>query len=295
MESTLEAALDDGETKDLALQPRPMPPYPHLRARQSTALPAGAPVRKLRLRLTGDMERYLWSIDGKTIFEEPSIPIRRGEVLRIDLINDTMMHHPMHLHGHFFRLLNGQGDRAPLKHTVDVPPMATRTIEFLANEEGDWIFHCHLLYHMDSGMARVFTYDDQGPDHIPNPGALSNPQTFFMAHGMLGNHMTMGTARLMRLRDDLAFAWMVGLGDHEDYELDLAWERYLDPNRSLFAGYRWADGGEPGDGDRAIAGFQYRFPLLIDSRWSIDSEGGRARTAGKIPSPHRPPPRARGD
>jgi hypothetical protein len=73
------------------------------------------------------------------------------------MVNRTMMHHPMHLHGHFFRVLNEQGERAPLKHTVDVAPMSTTVIEFAADERGDWLFHCHLLYH-GGGMARVVRY-----------------------------------------------------------------------------------------------------------------------------------------
>ena len=84
----------------------------------------------------------------------------QGEVVRFIMINRTMMHHPMHLHGHFFRVVNGQGDCSPLKHTVDVAPMSTTVIEFDADERGDWFFHCHLLYHMMNGMARVVHYED---------------------------------------------------------------------------------------------------------------------------------------
>ena len=79
-----------------------------------------------------------------------------------DLINDTMMHHPLHLHGHFFRVLDDRAlADAPLKHTIDVPPMGKRTIEFEANESGDWLFHCHLLYHMHAGMMQVVTVRPQ--------------------------------------------------------------------------------------------------------------------------------------
>jgi hypothetical protein len=87
--------------------------------------------------------------------------IKKGEIIELELINDTMMHHPIHLHGHFFRLLMGSGTRSPLKHTVDVPPMSKRVVEFEANEAKDWMFHCHILYHMMSGMARVFRYEDE--------------------------------------------------------------------------------------------------------------------------------------
>ncbi|MGY8911394.1 MAG: multicopper oxidase domain-containing protein, partial [Flavobacteriales bacterium] len=84
------------------------------------------------------------------------------EVTRITFNNLTMMHHPMHLHGHFFRVININGDYSPLKHTVNVPPMQKVTLEFYGNngdEAGDWFFHCHILYHMMGGMARVMSYD----------------------------------------------------------------------------------------------------------------------------------------
>jgi FtsP/CotA-like multicopper oxidase with cupredoxin domain len=72
-------------------------------------------------------------------------------------------YHPMHLHGHFFRVINGQGDHAPLKNVVDVPPMSTTVIEFYSDEVGDWLFHCHLLYHMKSGMTRMIHYENFEP------------------------------------------------------------------------------------------------------------------------------------
>jgi FtsP/CotA-like multicopper oxidase with cupredoxin domain len=153
---------------------RPAAPYRMLRSPQITTLPKAAPRRTMELRLTGDMERYIWAINGKTAREDAVIKVTRGEVLRLVLVNDTMMHHPMHLHGHFFRVIDGDDDtRAPLKHTIDVPPMGRRTIEFLADEYGDWLLHCHLLYHMHAGMTRVFSYDDQGKDHTPDLGEMA--------------------------------------------------------------------------------------------------------------------------
>jgi len=84
------------------------------------------------------MERYAWSFNNKVLSKSSQIMIRQGETVQFVLENKTMMAHPIHLHGHFFRVLNGQGDRSPLKHTVSVPGMQTVTIEFLANEEKDW-------------------------------------------------------------------------------------------------------------------------------------------------------------
>ena len=98
---------DDPDEPELA---RPLPPYAKLKARVPTKLPANAPVREMELRLTGNMVRYVWSFNGKTVKDDSTIRVKRGEVLRLNFINDTMMHHPLHLHGHFFRLLNGQGD-----------------------------------------------------------------------------------------------------------------------------------------------------------------------------------------
>ncbi|MDE0119922.1 MAG: multicopper oxidase domain-containing protein [Bdellovibrionales bacterium] len=130
--------------------------YHNLKAVQKTSFPKTNTLKELHFNLTGNMWRYVWSMNGKTLSKADIIKIKKGETVRIHLHNTTMMHHPMHLHGHFFRVLNKQGEYAPLKHTVDVPPMQTVTIEFDPDEEGDWIFHCHVLYHMKSGMSRVF-------------------------------------------------------------------------------------------------------------------------------------------
>ncbi len=169
MDAALAALLDQldesGELTDteaLAKEnPRPLPPYNRLKSPAPTTLPSGATAPQITLKLTGDMTRYLWSIDGRPIDEQSTVPVKRGEILRVVLVNNTMMHHPMHLHGHFFRLLipdSVDPAYAPLKHTVDVPPMSRRIIEFYANEARDWLFHCHLLYHMKAGMARVVSY-----------------------------------------------------------------------------------------------------------------------------------------
>ncbi len=176
MDEMLTLALEEQEDDPRASLklPRPGSPYRVLRAPESTTLPKNLPRRKITLKLTGDMNRYVWGFDGKTIAQDPYIHIRKGEIIELEMVNDTMMHHPIHLHGHFFRLLMGQGTRSPLKHTVDVPPMSTRTVEFEANESHDWMFHCHILYHMMSGMARVFRYAPEGgamPKYADSPAA----------------------------------------------------------------------------------------------------------------------------
>ena len=133
--------------------------YDFLKAKESTSFETGMPVNNILLNLTGNMQRYVWSMNGVPLSETDNIKIKGGEVTRITLNNITMMHHPMHLHGHFFRVINENGERSPLKHTVNVPPMKKVVIEFYNEEVGDWIFHCHVLYHMMGGMARVFSYD----------------------------------------------------------------------------------------------------------------------------------------
>lgn len=117
------------------------------------------PTRLKEIHLTGNMERYMWSFDGKKFSAVTDDPIRFAfnERVRVKLVNDTMMAHPIHLHGHFFELVNGHGERQPLKHTVIVQPGGSATFDLTANEPGDWAFHCHLMYHMHNGMFQVVT------------------------------------------------------------------------------------------------------------------------------------------
>jgi CopA family copper-resistance protein len=116
------------------------------------------PSRSLEIHLTGNMERFMWSFDGRR-FSEIVEPIRfaRNERVRVKLVNDTMMQHPLHLHGHFFELVNGHPGHHPMKHTVNVLPGGTVTFDLTADAPGDWAFHCHLLFHMHAGMFNVVT------------------------------------------------------------------------------------------------------------------------------------------
>jgi CopA family copper-resistance protein len=115
-----------------------------------------APSRALDIHLTGNMERYMWSFDGVKISDPAQpIPFRLGERVRVTLVNDTMMPHPIHLHGHFFELVTGHGSSAPRKHTVNVPPGGKVSFDLTADAPGDWAFHCHNLFHMAAGMMRV--------------------------------------------------------------------------------------------------------------------------------------------
>ncbi|QBM75953.1 copper resistance system multicopper oxidase [Sphingomonas sp. AAP5] len=122
-----------------------------------------APSRSLDIHLTGNMERFMWSFDGVKMSDMMKpIPFLEGERVRINLINDSMMGHPIHIHGHFFELVTGHGDHAPRKHTVIVQPGGKVTWDFTADAVGDWAFHCHLLYHMHAGMMRTVSVRPRG-------------------------------------------------------------------------------------------------------------------------------------
>ncbi len=112
------------------------------------------PSRDITLHLTGNMERFIWGFDGKKFSEAEPILLKRGERVRFILINDTMMEHPIHLHGLWSELENRQGEHRPYKHTVNVKPGEKVSFLVTANTPGRWAFHCHLLYHMDAGMFR---------------------------------------------------------------------------------------------------------------------------------------------
>ncbi len=128
--------------------------YRDLRALRP-AMSSAPPTRALEFHLTGNMQRYLWGFDGKKFSQAGPIRVALGERIRFVLINDTMMEHPIHLHGYLFEVENGQGNRLPLKHTILVKPAERLSFVFTADVPGHWAFHCHLLYHMDAGMFRT--------------------------------------------------------------------------------------------------------------------------------------------
>lgn len=116
-----------------------------------------APSRAMEIHLTGNMERFMWGFDGKKYSEKPlPYSFRKGERVRITLVNDTMMTHPIHLHGHFFELVHAPVGFLPRKHTVNVLPGGKVAFDITA-ESGDWAFHCHMMYHMHAGMFQVFS------------------------------------------------------------------------------------------------------------------------------------------
>jgi len=222
--------------------------YAMLKSPTKTELPKDAPVRELRFELTGNMNRYVWSLDNQVVSETDKILIKKGENIRIVIYNGSMMRHPMHLHGHDFRLLNGQGENAPLKNIVDIMPMETDTLEFNANVEGDWFFHCHILYHMMSGMGRVFTYENQAPNPlIPNP-KLAQRKLFaddrkphFMAENDFATNGNDGMFMLQNTRWSIGSEWRLGYHDIHGYETETHFGRYIGKMQWLmpFIGFDW--------------------------------------------------------
>ncbi|MFP5492214.1 MAG: multicopper oxidase family protein [Bacteriovoracia bacterium] len=224
------------------------------------------------LVLDGDMERYVWHINGKAIHEERSIIINENDVVKFTLVNNTMMHHPMHLHGHFFRVYNGQRAFAPLKHTIDVAPHTTRTIEFLANEPGEWMLHCHNLYHLKTGMARVISYSTYKPGKEIQPWLKKDPHLHdhWYHYGMLEAATNHTQARFrssqtwnefdLRIEARKDFSW--------NGEGDLFYRRWKNRNVNFFAGGSGID-----DEYMAVAGVGYLLPMLIESQFMIDHEG----------------------
>ena len=207
--------------------------YAMLRSTEKTTLPQGT-LRELKFDLTGNMNRYVWTLDNKTVSESDKILIKKGENLRIILFNNSMMRHPMHLHGHDFRLLNGQGDNAPMKNIIDIMPMERDTIEFAATESGDWFFHCHILYHMMSGMGRIFSYENSPPNpEIPKP-KLAQRKLFaddrmfhFMVNAGIQNNGSDGEAMFANTRWKVSTLWHLGYHDMHGYESETMIGRYL--------------------------------------------------------------------
>jgi len=222
--------------------------YAMLKSPINTSLPKDVQVKELRFELTGNMNRYVWSLDNKVVSETDKILIKKGENVRIVIYNGSMMRHPMHLHGHDFRLLNGQGENAPLKNIVDIMPMETDTLVFNANVEGDWFFHCHILYHMMSGMGRVFTYENQSKNPL-----IKNPKYAFrklksddrkfhiMAENDFASNGNDGQLMIQNTRWSIGTEWRLGYHDMHGYETETHFGRYIGKMQWLmpFVGFDW--------------------------------------------------------
>ena len=193
----------------------------------------------------------------------------------------------MHLHGHFFRLLNGQGDYAPLKNTLDIMPMETDTIEFAATESGDWFFHCHILYHMMSGMGRIFTYENSPPNaQLPDPGKAlkklyhDDRKWHAMLHLGIETNGSDGELMFSNKRNKISSEWRLGTMFLNDYESETHFSRYFGKQQYLLA-YVGADlryritGKENTKDNRQVAciGIQYILPLFILTDLRLDHTG----------------------
>ena len=271
--------------------------YALLKSPSKTNLPEGSPVKELKFTLTGNMNRYVWSLDNKVISESDKILIKKGEIVRMIIYNNSMMRHPMHLHGHDFRVLNGKGDYAPLKNTIDIMPMETDTIEFAATESGDWFFHCHILYHMMSGMGRVFSYENSPPNpEIPNPKLAQRKlygedQKFhLMAENDFATNGNDGMVMLGNTRWSIGTEWRLGYNDAHGYESETHIGRYIGKMQWLmpFVGFDWRYrkmgmneeesnlfGQTNTKDNRAVfsAGVNYTLPLLIIAQAEVFTDG----------------------
>lgn len=271
--------------------------YGMLKSPTVTTLPKDAPVRELRFELTGNMNRYLWSMDNRVLSESDKILIKKGENVRIVLTNNSMMRHPMHLHGHDFRVLNGQGEFAPLKNVLDIMPMETDTIEFNANADGDWFFHCHILYHMMAGMNRVFSVENSEPNPLlPNKEwAYKKLQResnglHVMAENDFATNGNDGQAMVQNARWSFGTEWSLGYHDDHGYEVETHIGRYIGRNQWLmpFIGFDWryrkfgmneieknVFGQSNTKDNRAVVslGVNYTLPLLVIAQAEVFHDG----------------------
>ncbi len=270
--------------------------YGMLKSTHITTLNPDAPVKELRFELTGNMNRYVWSMDNKVLSEVDKIPVKKGEILRITLYNNSMMRHPMHLHGFDFRLLNGQGEYAPLMNVMDIMPMETNVIEFEANTDGDWFFHCHILYHMMAGMNRVFEVGDYDNPRIPNKAKAYNhlQRESNMLHLMAQNDFATngndGEAMLQTIRWSLGSEWRLGYNEIDGYEVETHLGRYIGKMQWLmpFVGFDWRyrkmgiDEREENlfgqtntkDTRRAVSlGVLYTLPMLVNFQAELYHDG----------------------
>ncbi|GGW50826.1 hypothetical protein GCM10007383_38170 [Arenibacter certesii] len=251
--------------------------YDYLKSPEKTTYEKNAPVNEILLNLTGNMSRYIWSMNGVPLSEADKIKIKGNQVTRMTLNNMTMMHHPMHLHGHFFRVINKNGEYSPLKHTVNVPPMQEITIEFYGNEYGDWFFHCHVLYHMMGGMARIISYNTPRDIRMkPFPvSKLIHETDQWYSWGMIdvSSHRAEGTYIASNFRNQVTLS--AEYGWNENVEAEFTYERYLHDYLRVFAGINVEN--EIADSldeinTTALVGVRYLTPYLFNLDVRMDSK-----------------------
>lgn len=254
--------------------------YDYLKSPEKTTYDKNVPVKEILLNLTGNMNRYIWSMNGIPLSEADKIKINNKEVTRITFNNLTMMHHPMHLHGHFFRVINRNGEYSPLKHTVNVPPMQQVTIEFYGNngdEYGDWFFHCHILYHMMGGMARVVSYDtprDPRMNEFPVSKIIEETDRWY-SWGMVdaASHTTAFNLITSNIRNQFNASFEYGW--NKNLEAEFTYERYLHDYLRVFGGVN-IENETRKSLDKfkttAVVGVRYLTPYLFALDARIDNE-----------------------
>ncbi|MDD3722970.1 MAG: multicopper oxidase domain-containing protein [Lutibacter sp.] len=251
--------------------------YDYLRSPEKTTYGEDIPVNEILLNLTGNMSRYIWSLNGIPLSETDKIKIKGNQVTRITLNNLTMMHHPMHLHGHFFRVINKNGEYSPLKHTVNVPPMQEITIEFYGNEYGDWFFHCHILYHMMGGMARVMSYDtprDSRLKEYPVSNLIHETNQFY-TWGMADVASHLAGLNLVSSNIRNQFNLSAEYGWNENIEAEFSYEYYLNDWFRVFGGANMENEIEDSMDEittTAIAGIRYFTPFMFNLDVRVDSK-----------------------
>jgi len=251
--------------------------YDYLRSPKKTNFDKDIPVKEILLNLTGNMQRYIWSMNGVPLSEADKIKIKGNQVTRITLNNLTMMHHPMHLHGHFFRVINKNGDYSPLKHTVNIPPMQSVTIEFYGNEYGDWFFHCHILYHMVGGMARVISYDtprDPRMKLYPVKKLIAETNKYFK-WGMLDATSSMLGLNLTSSNIRNQFNVSLEYGYNKNMEAEVTYDYYLHDYFRVFGGVnvenRTLDNLDEFN-TTAVIGIKYFTPYMFNLDLRVDSK-----------------------
>jgi hypothetical protein len=254
--------------------------YDFLKSPEKTTYNKNIPVKEILLNLTGNMNRYIWSMNGVPLSEADKIKINNKEVTRITFNNLTMMHHPMHLHGHFFRVINKNGEYSPLKHTVNVPPMQQVTIEFYGNngdEYGDWFFHCHILYHMMGGMARVVSYDtprDPRMNEFPVSKIIEETDRWY-SWGMMdvASHTTSFNFITSNIRNQFNASFEYGW--NKNLEAEVSYEYYLHDYLRVFGGVNIENETRKNLDEfktTAVVGVRYLTPYLFALDARIDNE-----------------------
>ncbi|MDF9799184.1 CopA family copper-resistance protein [Catalinimonas alkaloidigena] len=251
--------------------------YNYLKAPTSTTISEDQPVRNILLNLTGNMWRYIWSMNGVPLSEADMIKISQGEKVRITFNNLTMMHHPMHLHGHFFRVVNKHGEYSPLKHTVNVPPMQKTAIEFDATEDSDWFLHCHVLYHMIGGMARAVSYDTERDPRMEEFPAkiLFGEGNHFYSWGLADVASHMSELNLVSSNIRNQFNLNAEYGYNQNMEAELTYEYYLYDYFRIFAGMNVENEIENSLDEisaTAIAGIRFFTPYMFNLDVRVDNK-----------------------